>query len=140
MGLALMETLDYERGMPMNADWRSYHMPTMLDAPRIQVQFLEEPEPGYPYGWKGIAETPHVAIPSAVAGAIRAAVGRDLPDIPISPEAIALGTSTARRLEPSWLPPPRPRGPWGEAPQHRHATNGPWAAENPGPPEPRPRR
>ena len=140
MGLALMETLDYERGMPMNADWRSYHMPTMLDAPRIQVQFLEEPEPGYPYGWKGIGETPHVAIPSAVAGAIRAAVGRDLPDIPVTPEAIALGTSAARRLEPTWLPPPPPRGPWGEAPQHRHATSGPWAAENPGPPEPRSRR
>ena len=141
MGLALMEQLDYQRGAPLNADWRSYHIPTMLDAPRIQVQFLEEPEPGYPYGWKGIAETPHVAIPAAVAGAIRAAVGgQELPDIPITPEAIALNHPSERRLEPSWLPPPPARGPWGEAPQHRHATSGPWAAENPGPPEPRPRR
>jgi CO/xanthine dehydrogenase Mo-binding subunit len=140
MGLALMEQLDYLRGAPSNSDWRSYHIPTMLDAPRIQVQFLEEPEPGYPYGWKGIAETPHVAIPAAVAGAIRAAVGRELPDIPVTPGAIALGEVTDRRLEASWLPPPRPRGPWGEQPQHRHATSGPWAAENPGPPEPRAHR
>lgn len=140
MGLALMERLDYSRGVPDNADWRTYHVPTMLDAPRIQVQFLEEPEPGYPYGWKGIAETPHVAIPSAVAGAIRAAVGRELPDIPVTPGAIALGETTQRRLEASWLPPPPPRGPWGEQPQHRHASSGPWAAENPGPPDPRPRR
>lgn len=140
MGLALMEQLDYIRGVPGNADWRSYHIPTILDAPRIQVQFLEEPEPGYPYGWKGIAETPHVAIPAAVAGAIRAAVGLELPDIPITPGAIALGESDPRRLEATWLPPPRPRGPWGEQPQHRHATSGPWAADDPGPPEPRARR
>lgn len=140
MGLALMEQLNYIRGIPTNVDWRNYHMPTMLDAPKIQVQFLEEPEPGYPYGWKGIAETPHVAIPSAVAGAIRAAVGRELPDIPVTPGSIALGECRERRLEGNWLPPPRPRGPWGEQPQHRHATSGPWAAENPGPPEPRARR
>lgn len=140
LGLALMEQMDYVRGIPCNTDWRSYHMPTILDAPRIQVQFLEEPEPGYPYGWKGIAETPHVAIPAAVAGAIRAAVDRELPDIPITPGAIALGERSERRLESRWLPPPRPRGPWGEQPQHRHATHGPWAAEDPGPPEPRPRR
>jgi CO/xanthine dehydrogenase Mo-binding subunit len=140
MGLALMEQLDYIRGVPGNADWRSYHIPTILDAPRIQVQFLEEPEPGYPYGWKGIAETPHVAIPAAVAGAIRAAVGLELPDIPIRPGAIALGESDPRRLEATWLSPSRPRGPWGEQPQHRHATSGPWAANDPGPPEPRARR
>lgn len=100
MGLALMEHLDYQRGIPMNTDWRSYHMPTILDAPRIQVRFLEEPEPGYPYGWKGIGETPHVSIPSAVAAAIRDAVGQPLPSVPIRPEAIALQRSPHAALEP----------------------------------------
>lgn len=103
MGLALMEHLDYQRGIPMNTDWRHYHMPTILDAPRIQVRFLEEPEPGYPYGWKGIGETPHVSIPSAIAGAIRNAVEQGLPAIPIHPEAIALKRTPAAALEPMQL-------------------------------------
>lgn len=135
MGLALMEHLDYQRGIPTNADWRSYHIPTILDAPRIHVRFLEEPEPGYPYGWKGIGETPHVAIPSAIAAAIRDAVGQALPDIPIRPEAIALQRHPTPRLEPSWQPDPPGSGPWGPPPQPRHATSGPWAAEDPGRPE-----
>ena len=139
MGLALMEHLDYQRGIPTNADWRSYHMPTILDAPRIQVRFLEEPEPGYPYGWKGIGETPHVSIPSAIASAIRDAVGQALPDIPIRPEAIALQRQPIPVLEPSWLPPPLKPGPWGLPPERRHPSSGPWAAEDPGRPEPRPR-
>lgn len=109
MGLALMEHLDYQRGIPLNTDWRSYHMPTILDAPRIQVRFLEEPEPGYPYGWKGIGETPHVSIPSAVAAAIRDAVGQALPAIPIRPEAIALQRTPAPSLEPMPLVESRPR-------------------------------
>jgi len=140
MGLAVMEHLDYQRGVPLNTDWRSYHMPTILDAPRIQVRFLEEPEPGYPYGWKGIGETPHVSIPAAIAGAIRDAVGQALPSIPISPEAIALRRQPMPRLEPSWLPEAPESGPWGLPPEYRRARSGPWAAEDPGRPEPRPRR
>lgn len=136
MGLALMEHLDYQRGVPVNANWRSYHIPSMLDAPRIQVRFLEEPEPGYPHGWKGIAETPHVAIPSAIAGAIRSAVGQWLPNIPITPEAIALRESNVPRLEPTWLPPPPAPSPWGDPPQSRHATRGPWAPGTSGPASP----
>jgi len=137
MGLALMEHLDYQRGIPTNADWRHYPIPTILDAPRIQVRFLETPEPGYPYGWKGIGETPHVSTPSAIAAAMREAVGQALPDLPIRPEVIALKQQPTPRLEPSWLPPPPPRGPWGPPPEHRRATTGPWAASEPGPPEPR---
>ena len=108
MGLALMEHLDYQRGIPLNTDWRSYHMPTILDAPHIQVRFLEEPEPGYPYGWKGIGETPHVSIPSAVAAAIRDAVGQSLPAIPIRPEAIALQRTPSPSLQPMPLTQSRP--------------------------------
>ncbi|MEB3264878.1 MAG: molybdopterin cofactor-binding domain-containing protein [Synechococcus sp.] len=140
LGLVLMEHLDYQRGVPLNPDWRLYHIPTMLDAPRIQVQFLAEPEPGYPYGWKGIAETPHVAIPAAIANAIRNAAGLPLGAIPIRPEAIALGLDPVPRLQPMALPPLPKKGPWGYAPVHRHATRGPWAAGDPGPPEPRSRR
>jgi len=140
MGLALMEHLDYQRGIPRNADWRTYHMPTILDAPRLNVRFLEEPEPGYPYGWKGIGETPHVSIPSAIAAAIRDAVGLALPDIPIRPDDIALQRQPTPKLEPSWLPARPQPGPWGLPPEYRRASSGPWASEEPGRPERPPRR
>ncbi|WP_420435197.1 hypothetical protein [Candidatus Poriferisocius sp.] len=49
--------------------------------------FVEEPEPGAPYGAKGIGEPPTISSSAA----IRAATGQDLPRIPILRADIALG-------------------------------------------------
>ena len=50
LGLALMENLKAEGGYLLNADWRNYHIPTIVDAPEINVDFVCYPEPGYRYG------------------------------------------------------------------------------------------
>lgn len=89
MGLALMEELKAEGGHLLNANWRTYHIPTIVDAPRVNSQFVCYKEPGYFYGWKGIAELPHVQAPPAVLAAVRAATGRELPSALATPEYIS---------------------------------------------------
>ncbi len=130
LGLALMEHLKAEDGHLLNADWRGYHIPTIVDAPQINSQFVCHPEPGYPFGWKGIAELPHVQAPPAVLAAVRAATGLDLPAAPATPEQVsgvvddqspmALGTEPREHGYGPWkVPaPPRADGPWVKKPRH----------------------
>jgi len=89
LGLALMEEYPYVDGVPTRRTWDDYLVPTMIDAPPIDVAFLEYPEPRIPYGMRGIAELPHVQGPPAVMAALRAATGLPLPSIPATPERVA---------------------------------------------------
>jgi len=88
LGLAVMEQMPYVDGTPQAINWESYFVPTFMDAPRINVNFVTVPEPGIPFGVKGIAELPHVQGPPAVLAAIRAATGKLLPDAPATPSRI----------------------------------------------------
>ncbi len=104
MGLALMEEFPYVDGVPTRRTWDDYLVPTMIDAPDIEVTFLENAEPGIPYGMRGIAELPHVQGPPAVLAALRAATGLPLPSIPATPERVA-------DLHPDPAPSGAPSGP-----------------------------
>ena len=50
---------------------------------------IEEPEPGAPFGAKGVGEPPTISSTAAVAAAVRAATGSTLPRVPIRPQDIA---------------------------------------------------
>jgi len=89
VGLALTEEFPYTDGVPTRRTWDDYLVPTIIDAPEINVTFLENGEPGIPYGMRGIAELPHVQGPPAVLAAVRAATGLPLPSIPATPERVA---------------------------------------------------
>ena len=60
LGFALMEEIQVEDGLIRNASFTDYLVPTALDVPPIVVDFVEEAEPGAPYGVKGIGELPTV--------------------------------------------------------------------------------
>lgn len=94
-GFALMESCDYEQARPVNANFQTYILPSMADAPVVNCEFLSNPEPGIPYGFRGIGEIPHVQAPAAILSAVRAATGSDLPTAPATPERIALAQSEA---------------------------------------------
>jgi CO/xanthine dehydrogenase Mo-binding subunit len=95
MGLAVMEDYQVVDGQPMNADFDFYLIPTIVDAPAIRVEVVEDPEPGIPLGMKGAAEIPVVNALPAVAAAVRDATGLELRAVPIEPEHIALGETAA---------------------------------------------
>ncbi len=92
VGLALMEEIVLDNGLVRNASFTDYVIPTTLDMPDVTIAaWVEQPEPGAPYGAKGIGEPPTISSSAAVAAAVRAATGLPLPRIPIRPADIALG-------------------------------------------------
>jgi CO/xanthine dehydrogenase Mo-binding subunit len=86
LGLALLESVQLEHGQIRNASFTDYLIPTILDAPEIVTEFVEEPEPGAPYGVKGIGEMATIAATPAIVAALRAATGRTLNAVPVRPD------------------------------------------------------
>jgi CO/xanthine dehydrogenase Mo-binding subunit len=90
LGLAVMEELVLDGGRIKNPTFTDYLLPTALDAPTVVVSLVEEPEPQAPLGAKGVGEPPCISATPAIAAAIRAATGRDLPRVPIRPQDVCL--------------------------------------------------
>jgi CO/xanthine dehydrogenase Mo-binding subunit len=90
LGLAVMEEIIVKDGKVRNPSFTDYLLPTFLDAPTVEMVFIEEHEPKSPLGAKGIGEPPCISVTPAIANAIRQAVGRDLPRVPIRPYDICL--------------------------------------------------
>jgi CO/xanthine dehydrogenase Mo-binding subunit len=92
VGLAVMEEVQVTNGRIRNASFTDYLIPTALDMPPLEVAALiEQPEPGAPFGAKGIGEPPSISSTAAVAAAVRDATGLALPRVPIRPSDICLG-------------------------------------------------
>ena len=90
VGLAVMEEVVIADGLVQNPSFTDYLIPTFADMPPVEVTLVEEPEEGAPFGAKGAGETSSLPSTPAVAAAIRAATGLELPRVPIRPEDIAL--------------------------------------------------
>ena len=86
VGMALMEEYVYdEQGSMTNASLLDYRMPTALDLPDIETILVEVPNPGHPYGVRGVGEVPIVPPLAAVANAIYDATGVRVHELPASP-------------------------------------------------------
>ncbi|GIH79748.1 xanthine dehydrogenase family protein molybdopterin-binding subunit [Planobispora longispora] len=90
LGLALMEEIQVSGGVVRNPSFTDYLIPTALDMPPMKVSILENPDPHAPYGLRGAGEPPTLSSTPAVAAAVRAATGLELPRVPIRPHDIAL--------------------------------------------------
>jgi xanthine dehydrogenase D subunit len=88
VGMAVLEELVLDKGVIKNANFTDYLLPTFLDAPHIEVRFVEEPERWGPLGAKGIGEPPTISAGPAVVAAIRDAIGRHLYRAPVLPQDI----------------------------------------------------
>lgn len=86
LGLALMEEVALVEGQVKNASFTDYLIPTILDMPPVISELVEEPEPGLPYGAKGVGEPSTVVVPAAVVAALRNATGKELPRAPVKPD------------------------------------------------------
>ena len=86
LGLALMEEVALVDGQVKNASFTDYLLPTILDMPPVVCELVEEPEPGLPYGAKGVGEPSTVVVPAAVVAALRHATGRELRRAPVKPD------------------------------------------------------
>jgi xanthine dehydrogenase D subunit len=104
LGFALMEELQIEQGVVRNPSFTDYLIPTVLDMPPVGTYAVEEPDPGAPYGLKGIGEAPAIVSTAAIVAALRDASGRELNRVPVTPDDLA-GLRPARA---TCGPPPVP--------------------------------
>ncbi len=89
IGWALNEEYIYNNdGNMVNSSFLDYRMPTSLDLPMIDTVLVEVPNPGHPYGVRGVGEVPLVPPLAAIANAIYRATGKRMTDLPMSPSAV----------------------------------------------------
>jgi CO/xanthine dehydrogenase Mo-binding subunit len=89
LGMALTEEYYFNKdGAMMNSSFLDYRMPTALDLPLIETVLVEIPNPGHPYGVRGVGETPIVPPLAAAQGAIAEATGLRFNALPITSKVI----------------------------------------------------
>ena len=80
-------------GRLQNPGFLDYRIPVASDLPMIDTVIVEVPNPGHPYGVRGVGETPIVPPMAAIANAVAAATGLRMGSLPMSPPKVlkALG-------------------------------------------------
>jgi xanthine dehydrogenase molybdenum-binding subunit len=81
--------IDEKTGRSFNPSFVDYKMPLAMDMPPIRTILLETaPDPGGPYGAKGVGEDPIIAIGPSIANALYDAIGVRFRRYPITPEHV----------------------------------------------------
>ena len=89
VGMALTEEYVFDdAGRMENSSLLDYRMPTALDLPMIETVLVEVPNPGHPYGVRGVGEVPIIPPLAAVANAIHDAIGVRPHQLPANPTAL----------------------------------------------------
>jgi xanthine dehydrogenase D subunit len=95
LGLAVMEEIVVQDGLIRNPSFTDYLIPTALDMPPVAQSWIEQPEPGAPFGAKGVGEPPTISSTPAIVAAVRDATGLPLTRVPIRAQDIALASPQA---------------------------------------------
>jgi CO/xanthine dehydrogenase Mo-binding subunit len=92
LGTAVSEYYVYDGdGHLLNPSFTDYKIPTVRDVPRDMAQvFVETPHDKGPFGARGVAEHPMIAVPSVIANALFDATGVRIRELPLSPERVYL--------------------------------------------------
>jgi len=89
IGMALSEEYYYgPDGRMQNASFLDYRMPTALDVPMIDTVLVEVPNPGHPYGVRGVGEVCVVPPLAAICTAVSEATGVNFTSLPMTPRVI----------------------------------------------------
>ncbi len=89
IGMALTEEYVFsDDGTMENPTLLDYRMPTSFDLPMIDTILVEVPNPGHPYGVRGVGEIPIVPALAAVANAIQDAMGVRVTRLPATPDRL----------------------------------------------------
>ena len=75
-------------GRMLNTSLLDYRMPTSLDLPMIEPVVIEVPNPGHPFGVRGVGEANIVPPLAAIANAIYRAIGVRMNALPMCPVAV----------------------------------------------------
>jgi xanthine dehydrogenase molybdenum-binding subunit len=90
IGMAFTEELIIDKltAIPINPNYRDAKVPTHLEAPNVEVIFIEHYDPYGPFGGKVVGEPPITAAVATIANAIFNATGKRIKELPITPDKI----------------------------------------------------
>lgn len=98
IGWALNEEYIWdEQGVMLNPGFLDYRIPVASDLPMIDTQIVEVPNPGHPFGVRGVGETPIVAPLPAVCSAVSEAIGVRMNSLPLSPPRVLEAIDSAEK-------------------------------------------
>ena len=101
IGWALNEEYFYsEEGVMANPTLLDYRIPTALDLPMIETIIVEVPNPGHPFGVRGVGEANIAPPPAAVGNAINKATGVQLLELPMRPDRIVSALQQKKAAQP----------------------------------------
>ena len=97
IGYGLHEKLifDQKTGRTLNNNLLDYKLPTILDHPSLQAEFIENPEPESAFGAKGLGEPPVCSVAPAIGNAVYSATGVSLNRLPMDPHELYKAFSEA---------------------------------------------
>jgi CO/xanthine dehydrogenase Mo-binding subunit len=88
VGWALTEEIQMKNGVIENDSFKNYVLPSIKDAPQMDLIIVEHPNKLGPFGAKGIGEPPTVPTAPAIRNALFDALGIKLNVIPFTPERV----------------------------------------------------
>ncbi|WP_420549085.1 xanthine dehydrogenase family protein molybdopterin-binding subunit [Curvivirga sp.] len=100
IGWALNEEYIYgDDGKLQNAGFLDYRLPVASDLPMIDTVIVEVPNPGHPYGVRGVGETGIVPPLAAIANSVSDAANVRMTELPMSPPRILKAIHQAEAAE-----------------------------------------
>lgn len=89
LGYGLSEELVYDaKGKPLNNNLLDYKLPTAMDTPELNVEFIELQDPTGPFGNKALGEPPAIPVAPAIRNAVLQATGIGFNQLPMEPQRL----------------------------------------------------
>jgi CO/xanthine dehydrogenase Mo-binding subunit len=89
LGYGLLENYIMRDGVSLTPSLSTYLLPTSVDMPStIETHILELEEPTGPWGASGVGEHSLIAVPAALAAAVKDATGRWINRLPLTPPTV----------------------------------------------------
>ncbi|MEG0395618.1 MAG: xanthine dehydrogenase molybdenum-binding subunit XdhA [Oscillospiraceae bacterium] len=89
LGYALGEQLLFDnKGRALNDNLLDYKLPTAMDTPELNVDFVQTVDPTGPYGNKSLGEPPAISPSGAVRNALLHATGVAVNTLPLNPQKL----------------------------------------------------
>ncbi|EQB88829.1 CO/xanthine dehydrogenase Mo-binding subunit [Clostridium punense] len=86
LGFGSIEKMEIRKGRLVQRTNTDYVIPTALDFPKIESAIITNPYDNGPFGAKSAGELTFVGAPVAYALAVRNALGKNITEIPVTPE------------------------------------------------------
>lgn len=99
LGYALTEQMLFDdKGLMLNNNLLDYKIPTVMDMPEMEVDFIETYEPTAPFGNKSLGEPPTIAVAPAIRNALLHATGVAINRLPLTPQRVLKAINDYEKL------------------------------------------